>query len=313
MNSFLDISVLDALVVKVIAFIGALTPLVTWLYGLWEKKRKRRPVNVDAMLKELPIADETKREVILQWRSKDRLIFGLLSSLLVVGVLAAWVAWSIYSRTPSQADVSLLLSKYDPALFGSARTKSYSFARVFSDHSDLSTNSDIAGDIDGAMKEFNLVARHAKSILEQYQNVMLTAIQRGVTIRVIVMDDTKKGDFLAMHARETQRKPEQVQARISESVVLAKKMAAIIRSDKAKYRGSLELKKWNGFLLHSVWLRDPMDDGSALANLGLYTHRGFPHNPAFRVSRRTSAKLIEESRIEFEKLWVEASAVVKSD
>jgi len=96
-------------------------------------------------------------------------------------------------------------------------------------------------------------------------------------------------------------------------VALAKRMAEIIRSDKAKYRGSLELRKWNGFLLHSMWLRDPMDDERALGNLGLYTHRGFPHNPAFRVSRKTSARLIEESRIEFEKLWSEASPAVKSD
>lgn len=312
MNAFLDFTVLDALVAKLIALITLLAPLIAWFRSIWNKKKRINLPEIEELLKEASISDDTRSSLVSQWRSKDRLISGLLCTLIIVSMLAVWISWSIYSRTPNKADVSLWLTKFDPIVFWGGRTDTYDFARAFADQSDVITDTDITSDINGAVKEFSILARHAKSILEQHQSALLAAVQRGVLVRVLVMDDSAMEPTLAMHARETRRQPGQVQSRIAEATALAEKMAQTIRADKGKYPGSLDLRKRDGLLLYSMWLRDPIEE-SALVNVGLYSHRGYPHNAAFRVSRKTSPKLVEASRVEFEKLWAESSSAVVSD
>ena len=118
----------------------------------------------------------------------------------------------LYEPT-DQATLSRYLSRHAPEVFRHSRNDLYDIARAMPNRDSLVRETDFGATLGKTEKSFDIAARHGGSITGDFQPHILKALERGVSIRVIVCDPSETNQIaLDLHAKATDRPPDRVRS-----------------------------------------------------------------------------------------------------
>jgi hypothetical protein len=229
--------------------------------------------------------------------------------LLIVCVLVVgFVIWNLVQTKDDKEVLSKSLKKSDGALFQYSRDGLFDIARVFPDKQSLDNESALKEVIQATSNEFNLFSDHGVSVLENYKSDLIEALRRGVKIRVILLHpsmikDTKNEGMLSI----TKQDPESLLGKIRSSQNVIRDLKQQVASNKTEYPGRIDLRLLRKPIVYRMWLRDPTSKETAMAHISVFQYRGRMTLPNFRVTRKTSEKLLQKLNADFETVWKEAA------
>ncbi|HEV7573804.1 MAG TPA: DUF4062 domain-containing protein [Thermoanaerobaculia bacterium] len=246
------------------------------------------------------------KESIRARRFRQLILSGLsLILLFFIGCLAYGV-YAYQSPIQRVRYLSSLLALYDPVLFNHSKNGLYDIARPISTYTSLRADTNLASDILGTTKSFDMLANNAQFVrTDQLENIR-TILRRGARVRFILWTYTasNRTQYEAF-MRATSQVPEFDESLAGNKATheRLKEIKAETLHDRKAYPGTIDFR-WNSRpLLYTMWVRDSDTPASALAHLGVHFYQGQRFWPSFRVSAKDGAATLANMHAEFEKAW----------
>jgi hypothetical protein len=221
-------------VLKLTELLTAVVGLGTAIVGLFHAGQ----ASVSPAFGELPAGLQAEL-VRRRQRATVRLTIVLVCFLVIFGVV-------LYSWN-SDYLLFASLQAHDPLIFRGQST--YPVARVYPDRGTLLSDGKINEVIDGTKKTFDMQATNARDFLTNHSNTLVSALKRGVYIRLMLFDvrDRSKCDALAKSLGKNCRDFESSYNESLDKLYLIHQAAP---------QGNLEVRLYSDIPLKSVWIKD---------------------------------------------------------
>jgi hypothetical protein len=198
------------------------------------------------------------------------------------------------------------LAKHDAKLFASSKDGLHDVARVFADKSSLEEDSDLGEVIKNANHEFGIFADHGLSVFERYRSELLAAIERGVKVRIVLLDPKTLDSGQCDELLGAMKRDKQLLAKKLET---CRTMLKDWQQQVSKGKGSLEVRYLPHPVFHKMWIRDRTDADNAMVHVTVLQYRGRLTPPSFRSTNMSSTNAVSVLVDEFEEIWNRAQTI----
>jgi predicted acylesterase/phospholipase RssA len=248
--------------------------------------------SAEELVRAIETAFEAKRKLlkpasVSPWRRRTF----WLAIIITIGLSAA-----LWFRRPV---VARGLELIDPVLFNGEPEEGYVVARLLATRENLLKETNFGTTLKEATTSFDMLAINAATILQNFEQALSDAVQRGVHVRLLLLDPTST-DFELL-CRSIDREPEEIRTESQQVKRFLGELRTKFTEQRDIYRGDLEVRWWKGPILYTAWLRD-MNQKSALLQIGVYSYRGEARWPYVRVGR-DGMEAMKSFAQQFAHLW----------
>ena len=260
-------------------------------------------LNVGAAIARWVVSKEDRRQLRLK-----RIVKSATAMLLaIVSIIGAYVYYLSTSPQARNLYISKILEYHDGAIFNNSSGRIYEVARVLPDNNSLVSETRLTEEVEGTSQTLDMLANTAGSVRTSQYRSILSALLRGVNVRIILFDYSERNQqnydaFARAVGQEPGEAREAAKNVKADFEKLTKELDGEKRRNPNAIIGKLTLR-WNrNPLLYSMWIRD-MGSDNAIGHLGVHFYLGKSEWPNIRVSPRDGNRLLENMSKEFEKSW----------
>ena len=198
-----------------------------------------------------------------------------------------------------EKDFRAALANYDPQIFFGDKT--YSVARLFPDRNSTDVDSGLESVLANAKTTFDMAVINGRHTLESHHQHLEEAIERGVTLRIVLFDSTIDSNR-RVFAEATNQKIATLQVDFDAARDILTGMESRLRN-KGLPTARLQVKFYPKLLLYTVWIKDRDDKTKPpISRIKIHMVEDKTVWPAFHIAR-DGKELTRNLSTEFEKIW----------